>query len=100
MAKTAGIIIIGNEVLSGKTQDTNSHYLSKELRALGTEAEFIREQISDVEGIVRNECWLEGERQGRAVDPKEMVIQERVADIILAGAGEEFRRRRQRQRRG
>jgi molybdenum cofactor synthesis domain-containing protein len=37
MAKTAGIIIIGNEVLSGKTQDTNSHYLSKELRALGVE---------------------------------------------------------------
>jgi molybdenum cofactor synthesis domain-containing protein len=37
MAKTAGIIIIGNEVLSGKTQDTNSHYLAKELRALGVE---------------------------------------------------------------
>jgi molybdenum cofactor synthesis domain-containing protein len=37
MAKTAGIVIIGNEVLSGKTQDTNSHYLSKELRALGVE---------------------------------------------------------------
>ena len=37
MAKTAGIVIIGNEVLSGKTQDSNSHYLSKELRALGVE---------------------------------------------------------------
>jgi len=37
MPKTAGIVIIGNEVLSGKTQDTNSHYLSKELRALGVE---------------------------------------------------------------
>jgi molybdenum cofactor synthesis domain-containing protein len=37
MAKTAGIIIIGNEVLSGKTQDTNSHYLAKELRGLGVE---------------------------------------------------------------
>jgi FAD synthetase len=37
MAKTAGIVIIGNEVLSGKTQDTNSHFLSKELRALGVE---------------------------------------------------------------
>src|ERR1043165_9532046 len=37
MAKTAGIIIIGNEVLSGKTQDTNSDYLSKEQRALGVE---------------------------------------------------------------
>jgi FAD synthetase len=37
MAKTAGVIIIGNEVLSGKTQDTNSHYLAKELRELGVE---------------------------------------------------------------
>src|SRR5581483_7919086 len=37
MAKTACIIIIGNEVLSGKTQDTNSHYLSKELRTLGVD---------------------------------------------------------------
>jgi FAD synthetase len=37
MAKTAGIVIIGNEVLSGKTQDTNSYFLSKALRALGVE---------------------------------------------------------------
>jgi len=37
MSKTAGIVIIGNEVLSGKTQDTNSHYLCKELRTLGVE---------------------------------------------------------------
>jgi FAD synthetase len=37
ISKTAGIVIIGNEVLSGKTQDTNSHFLCKELRALGVE---------------------------------------------------------------
>lgn len=36
-SKTAGIVIIGNEVLSGKTQDTNSHFLCQELRALGVE---------------------------------------------------------------
>lgn len=34
-AKTAGIIIIGNEILSGKVQDSNSFYLASELRTLG-----------------------------------------------------------------
>lgn len=33
--KTAGIIIIGNEILSGKVQDSNSFYLASELRKLG-----------------------------------------------------------------
>ncbi len=33
--KTAGIIIIGNEILSGKVQDSNSFFLVSELRALG-----------------------------------------------------------------
>ncbi len=32
---TAGIIIIGNEILSGKVQDSNSFFLASELRALG-----------------------------------------------------------------
>jgi molybdenum cofactor synthesis domain-containing protein len=36
-AKTAGIIIIGNEVLSAKTRDTNSRFLCRELRALGVD---------------------------------------------------------------
>jgi molybdenum cofactor synthesis domain-containing protein len=36
-SKTAGIVIIGNEVLSGKTQDTNSHFLCRALRALGVD---------------------------------------------------------------
>lgn len=34
---TAGIIIIGNEILSGKVQDVNSYYLTAELRALGVD---------------------------------------------------------------
>lgn len=34
-AKTAGIIIIGNEILTGKVRDINSFYLACELRELG-----------------------------------------------------------------
>ena len=35
--KTAGIIIIGNEILSGKVRDANSYYLASELRKLGVD---------------------------------------------------------------
>ena len=34
---TAGLLVIGNEILSGKVVDTNSPYLAKELRALGVD---------------------------------------------------------------
>src|SRR2546428_12105055 len=37
MSKTAGIIVIGNEILSGKTRDENSLYLARELRDLGVD---------------------------------------------------------------
>ncbi len=37
MAKTAGILVIGNEILSGKTIDENSPYLARELRSLGVD---------------------------------------------------------------
>ena len=37
MPKTAGIILVGNEILSGKIQDTNAHYLCRELRSLGVD---------------------------------------------------------------
>ncbi len=53
MAKTAGIVIIGNEVLSGKTQDTNSHYLARELRALGVELRRVLVIPDEVELIGR-----------------------------------------------
>jgi molybdenum cofactor synthesis domain-containing protein len=38
---TAGIVIIGNEILSGKVADSNSHYMCRELRILGVEVERI-----------------------------------------------------------
>ena len=37
MAKSAGILLIGNEILSGKITDANAAYLCRELRALGVE---------------------------------------------------------------
>jgi molybdenum cofactor synthesis domain-containing protein len=51
MSKTAGIIIIGNEVLSGKTQDTNSYFLCVELRYLGVEVQRISTIQDEIELI-------------------------------------------------
>src|SRR2546425_12693551 len=51
MSKTAGIVIIGNEVLSGKTQDTNSHFLCRELRELGVEVHRISVIPDEIELI-------------------------------------------------
>jgi molybdenum cofactor synthesis domain-containing protein len=41
MGKTAAILIIGNEILSGKVADENAAYLSKELRSLGVNVQRI-----------------------------------------------------------
>lgn len=35
--RTAGLIVIGNEILSGKVVDTNAPFLARELRTLGVE---------------------------------------------------------------
>ena len=37
MPKTAGIILVGNEILSGKIADANAAYLCRELRSLGVD---------------------------------------------------------------
>ena len=55
------------------------------------ETDFIRSELPDVKCIVQNECWLEGERRGEPVDIHDPEIQQRVADIILGGAGEYLR---------
>jgi molybdenum cofactor synthesis domain-containing protein len=51
---TAGILIIGNEILSGKVVDTNSPYLCAELRALGVDVERIV-TIPDVSETIARE---------------------------------------------
>lgn len=51
--KTAGIIIIGNEILSGKVQDSNSFFLASELRALGVNVMRISVIPDDIETIGR-----------------------------------------------
>lgn len=50
---TAGILVIGNEILSGKVVDTNSPYLCRELRALGVDVERILVIPDDVDTIAR-----------------------------------------------
>lgn len=49
--KNAAIIIIGNEILSGKVADRNSAYLSRELRSLGVNVQRIVVVPDDVAGI-------------------------------------------------
>lgn len=51
---TAGIIIIGNEILSGKVVDTNSAFLCRELRDLGVDVERIA-VIPDVIDVIASE---------------------------------------------
>ncbi|MDP2158458.1 MAG: molybdopterin-binding protein [Nitrospirota bacterium] len=49
--RTAGLIIIGNEILSGKTQDQNSFFLATELRSLGVSLIRISVIPDDIEMI-------------------------------------------------
>jgi molybdenum cofactor synthesis domain-containing protein len=51
MAQTAGIVLIGNEILSGKVADVNAAYLCRELRALGVDVRRISVIPDEVDGI-------------------------------------------------
>src|SRR5262245_61197137 len=51
MPKTAGIILVGNEILSGKIADVNAAYLCRELRGLGVDVRRINVIPDEVEGI-------------------------------------------------
>jgi molybdenum cofactor synthesis domain-containing protein len=48
---TAGVLIIGNEILSGKVVDTNSPFLATELRALGVDLDRILTIADEVDLI-------------------------------------------------
>ena len=59
--KTASIIIIGNEILSGRTLDTNSNYLAKILGDKGISLQEIRTIKDDhktISSIVSQELSL------------------------------------------
>ena len=54
MSKSAGIIIIGNEVLSGKPRTSTLYFLCTELRQLGVEVQKIS-TIPDVIELIGGE---------------------------------------------
>jgi len=54
MAKTAAVLIIGSEVLSGKVTDENSPFLAQELRGLGVEVRRILTIPDELPVIVRD----------------------------------------------
>ncbi|HSB52430.1 MAG TPA: competence/damage-inducible protein A [Dissulfurispiraceae bacterium] len=51
--KTAGIVVIGDEILSGKVQDGNSFFMARELRARGVEVRRIVVIPDETEEIAR-----------------------------------------------
>ncbi len=53
MPKTAGILLIGNEILSGKIADANAVYLCRELRQLGVEVRRMAVIPDEVDVIAR-----------------------------------------------
>lgn len=54
--RTAGLLIIGDEILSGKVEDVNARFLSAELRALGWRVDrvsFVRDDVQAIAAEVR-----------------------------------------------
>ena len=60
MPKTAGIVLVGNEILSGKIQDANAAYLCRELRALGVDVRRIAVIPDEIDVIAREVAAASG----------------------------------------
>lgn len=60
MPKTAAILLVGNEILSGKIQDANAAYLCRELRILGVDVRRIVVIPDEVDVIAREVSVLCG----------------------------------------
>jgi len=60
MTQTAAILIIGNEILSGRTQDANIQYLAKRLGEVGIRLDQARVIPDDVPVIISNVRELAG----------------------------------------
>jgi molybdenum cofactor synthesis domain-containing protein len=52
-ASTAAMVVIGNEILSGKVTDTNSSFLARQLRSVGVSLERIIVIPDDIDTIAR-----------------------------------------------
>ena len=61
MPKTAGILLIGNEILSGKITDVNAAYLCRELRPLGVDVRRITVIPDEVDLIAREVTAFSGD---------------------------------------
>lgn len=58
----AAIVVIGDEILAGRTQDTNSHYLAERLQRLGIETREVR-VVGDEAVWIQRAVWELGERR-------------------------------------
>lgn len=65
-ARTAGLIVVGDEVLSGAVPDTNSHFVSQRLHRLGVrllkvvvvpdDVEAVASEVREFSGCVPSNC--------------------------------------------
>ena len=98
MDRTAGIIIIGNEILSGKVVDTNSPFLARELRSLGVtllriltipdEVETIAAAVRDFHDFLSASCQVSPFAEGVvATNYAVEGVAQRISEKALRGLG-------------